>query len=592
MVGGYIPGEILDNIRNRADIVRIISSYVSLQKKGKNYVAPCPFHHETEPSFTVTPEKQIFYCFGCNLGGNVFKFLMLQHNISFPEAARMLGDMVGVPVPEGFSPQTRERLRQEEKAWKINSLASEFFHNVLLRHPGAEAARMYLKNRGVAIDTIKNFNLGYALAEWDALIRFMKDKGVGAGNLVDVGLAVSNNNKTYDRFRSRLMFPINDSRGRVTGFGGRVLDQSNPKYLNTPETDYFNKGKILYGLDKARQHIREAGYVIITEGYMDAITAHQYGIKNTVASLGTSLTREHGKLLASQTREVIIAYDADAAGMAAALRGLDILQEAGCRVRVLHLPEGKDPDEFLRARGHEEWQHQVEKAMPLVEFKLQMALEKYKNVAASKDAILEEVLPNVAAISAELEKTEAIQMVASRLYTSFHAVAEELHRFCKNNPKKRTNPDKIAKNKHNIIRKNRIKFGDKAEYGLLRIMLEDASTITKVASEIKGNFFIDTFCSCVYDHLLEISASSFYSPSALFDRLEEEHQQKLGMLLMEPIPGEDIKALLPGYIAAIKRKRLLQYRNELVIALANAEKSGNSEEVDRILHEISIADKP
>ncbi|WP_165613617.1 DNA primase [Desulfotruncus arcticus] len=592
-MGGYIPGEILDNIRNRADIVRIISSYVTLQKKGKNYVAPCPFHHETEPSFTVTPEKQIFYCFGCNLGGNVFKFLMLQHNVSFPEAAKMLGEMVGVPVPEGFSPQTRERLRQEEKAWKINSLASEFFQNVLLRNPGAEAARGYLISRGVTIDTIKDFNLGYALPEWDALIRFMRDKGIGIRSLIDVGLAVSNNNnKTYDRFRARLMFPINDSRGRVTGFGGRVLDKSNPKYLNTPETEYFNKSKILYGLDKARQHIREAGYVIITEGYMDAITAHQYGIKNAVASLGTSLTRDHGKLLASQTREVIIAYDADAAGIAAAVRGLDILQEAGCRVRVLHLSEGKDPDEFLRARGYEEWQRQVERAVPLVEFKLQMALEKYKNVSSSKDAILEEVLPSIAAISAELEKTEAIQMVASRLYTSFHAVAEELHRFYKNNPKKGTNPDKIAKNKHNIIRKNRINFGDKAEYELLRIMLEDAETITEVASELKGNFFKDPFCSCVYDQLLEIYLSSSYNPSALFDRLEEEHQQKLGMLLMEPIPGEDIKALLPGYIAAIKRKRLLQYRNELVMALANAEKSGNSAEMDRILHEISIADKP
>ena len=592
MVGGYIPEEILDNIRSRSDIVRIISSYVTLQKRGKNYVAPCPFHHETEPSFTVTPEKQIFYCFGCNLGGNVFKFLMLQHNVSFPEAAKMLGEMVGLPVPEGFSPQTRERLRQEEEAWKINALASEFFQNVLLRHPGAEAARGYLKNRGVAIETIKTFKLGYALPEWDALIRFMQDKGIGTPKLVAVGLTASNNSKTYDRFRARLMFPINDSRGRVAGFGGRVLDTSNPKYLNTSETEYFNKGKILFGLDKARQYIREAGYVIITEGYMDAITAHQYGIKNTVASLGTSLTKEHGKLLASQTREVIIAYDADAAGMAAAVRGLDILQEAGCRVRVLHLPEGKDPDEFLRARGHDEWQLQVERAVPLVDFKLQMALEKYKDISASKDAILEEVLPSIAAMRTELEKTEAIQMVASRLYTSFHGVAEELHRFYKNNPKKGTNPDKIVKNKHNIIRKNRINFGDKAEYVLLRIMLEDAGTITEVVSELKGNFFKDPFCSCVYDQLLETHVSSSYSPAALFDRLEEEHQQKLGMLLMEPIPGEDATALIPGYIAAIKRKRLLQYRNELVMALANAEKSGNREEMDRILHEISIADKP
>ncbi|MBF7082641.1 DNA primase [Desulfallas sp. Bu1-1] len=591
-MGGYIPEEILESIRLRADIVQVISGYVNLQKRGRNYVGTCPFHQETDPSFTVTPEKQIFYCFGCHNGGNVFKFIMLQHQVSFPEAVKILGEKVGVAVPEGYSPKVKERLRRGEKVWRINALARDYFHAVLMEHPAAAAAREYLAGRGLTPEIIKRFGLGFAPGDWDALIKFMQNKGVGVRDLVEVGLAVQGERKAYDRFRSRLMFPIADIQGKVVGFGGRVLGDGTPKYLNTPETEFFSKGKVLYGLDRARQHIREAGYAIITEGYMDAITAHQFGITNTVASLGTSLTREHGRLLVNYAREIIIAYDADAAGVAATIRGLDILQELGCRIRVLSLPEGKDPDEFLRKRGVEAWRRQVETAVSLVEFKLQVALEKYKNVSTSKEAVLEEVLPSLAAMNGELEKNEAIKLVASRLYTSYHAVAEQLRRFSNNQPKIGINSDKIAKNKHNIIRKNRINFGERAEYGLLKLMLEDTSVIDSVTGALPGNFFRDSFCNKVYEIMLNIYKHPSYASSVLFDYLEEEHQQKLGMLLMEPVPGEDVEGMMAGYINAIKRRQLLEYRDKLIAALAEAEKSGNREEMVRILHEIKIAEKP
>ncbi len=323
-MGGFIPEDIIENIRLRTDIVQLISDYITLQKKGRNYVGYCPFHRESDPSFTVTPDKQIFYCFGCNAGGNVFKFIMLQQNLSFPEAVKMLGEKVGVAVPDGYSPQVRERLHREEKAWKINAMAKDYFQSVLLQRPDAAVAREYVGSRGITADIIKDFGLGYAPASWDALINFMQGKGVNVSDLLKVGLVVNGDRRVYDRFRSRLIFPISDAHGRVVGFGGRVLGDGSPKYLNTAETDFFSKGKILYGLDKARQAIREMGYVVITEGYMDAIAAHQYGMTNTVASLGTSMTREHGLLLMNYTREVIIAYDSDAAGVAAAVRGLDI----------------------------------------------------------------------------------------------------------------------------------------------------------------------------------------------------------------------------------------------------------------------------
>ncbi len=588
---GFISEDIVEEIRFRADIVQVISEYVHLQRKGKNFVGPCPFHQETNPSFTVTPDKQMFYCFGCNVGGNVFKFIMLQHQVSFPEAVRILGERVGVQVPDGYNPRMREQLRREEKAWKINAWARDYFHQVLLQRPEASDAREYLARRGITSEVIQDFKLGFALPAWDSLIKFMQGKGVTARELVDVGLAVSGNKRTYDRFRSRLMFPITDVRGRVAGFGGRVLGDEQPKYLNTPETDFFNKSEILYGLDRAAQHIRRKGYAIVTEGYMDTIAAHQFGIKNAVASLGTSLTREHGRVLMRYTKEVIIAYDADAAGVSAALRGLDILQELGLRVRVVILPEGKDPDEFLRHRGAGEWERLVAGALPLIEFKLQAALEKYDKTPAGKEAVLEDILPSLAAMQNELEKNEAVRLIASRLFTSYHSIAEELRKFSIGKRKKWTNPDKITKNKHNMINNHGVDFGQKAEYGLLKLILEDINFIDSISSQLPGNFFHDPFCHTVYEHLLHLYGQPNYSPSVLFDYLEDGYQQKLGALLMEPVPGDDREALLTGYIRAIKKRQLLAHRKQLQVALAGAEKNGDQEAVMRILQEINTTDK-
>lgn len=591
-MGGFIPEEILENIRMRVDIVQLISSYVHLEKRGSNYVGPCPFHQESDPSFTVTPSKQIFYCFGCQQGGNAFKFIMMQHQVSFPEAVRILGEQVGVEVPDNYSPGMRQRLQRHEKAWKINALAKAYYHDLLLEHSGAAAAREYLAQRGVTPEIVREFGLGFAPGNWDSLIKFMAGQGFNAGDLVDVGLAVAGERKPYDRFRSRLMFPIADFRGRVVGFGGRVIGAGTPKYLNTSETDYFSKGKVLYGLDKARPHISNLGYAVITEGYMDVIAAHQYGISNAVASLGTSLTREHGQLLVNYAKEILIAYDADTAGIAATLRGLDILQSLGCRVRVISLPRGQDPDDFLRNQGVESWRQLVEQAVSLVEFKLQTTLEKYKGLPTSKELVLEEILPTLAAVQGELEKNEIIKLVASRLYTSYHAVAEQLKIFTSKKPKTGINSDKIVKNKHNKVRKNRADYGERAEYGLLKLMLEDVKLVDSVAQALPGNFFKDEFCHQVYKKILASYRQPSFAPSVLFDELEEDYQQKLGMLLVEPIPGDDVHRLLEGYLAAIKRRQLMEHRDGLMKALNQAEKSGDTMEVMRILEAINIAEKP
>ncbi len=590
-MGGFIPEEILEDIRLKADIVQVISEYVRLQKKGKNYVGNCPFHQETSPSFTVTPGKQIFYCFGCHAGGNVFKFIMMQHNVTFPEAVKMLGDRFGVRVPSGYSPKVREKLRKEEKAWKINALARDYYHHVLLKRPEGAPAREYLEERGISQEVISDFKLGFAPPGWDELIKYMRGKGVGISNLLEVGLAVGGDRKIYDRFRSRLMFPITDALGRVVGFGGRVLGDGLPKYLNTPETEFFSKSRVLYGLDRARRHIRDTGYVIITEGYMDTIAAHQYGFSNAVASLGTSLTREHGRLLVNYAEEIIIAFDADAAGVAATIRGLEMLQELGCRVRVLTLPEGKDPDEFLRTRGAGEFRRQIEQAVPLVEFRLQKALEKHGGNSRDKAAVLEEMLPVLAALKSELERNEAVKMVATKLYTGYHVITEELRRFSNQQRKKWTKSDNITNNKHNIITKDRLNFGERAELGLLRLILEDSGRIAIVAGELPGNFFKNPFCRRVYEEILKLSGQSAMLLPVLFDYLEEEDQKQLSALVMEPVPGDNEELVFNGYINAIKKRQLLERREQLQAELDTAEKLGTWDEVMQLAKEICHIDR-
>ena len=598
-MAGLIPEEIVETIRSRADIVQIISQYVTLQKKGRNYVGRCPFHQDSDPSFTVAPEKQIFHCFGCSTGGNVFKFIMLQHNYSFPEAVKMLGEEVGIVVPETYSPQVRELLRKKENAWQINALAKDFYQSTLIQHPEASKAKAYVDQRGLNGETVKDFGIGYALASWDALIKYMHKKGVSTADLLSVGLVASGERNVYDRFRSRLMFPIADARDRVVGFGGRVLDEGSPKYLNTAETDFFNKGGILYGLNRAKQSIKEMGYCVIVEGYMDVVTAHQYGVSNAVASLGTSLTKEHGQLIMNFTKEVVIAYDTDVAGVAAAVRGLDILQLLGCRVRVLSLPEGKDPDEFLRARGVEQWKRQIEKSFSLIDFKIQRALSKYNNEAGFKDAVLEEILPSLVAIPGELEKNEAIRQIAAQLFTSYHVVLEQVQKLTNtkkltgNSLKKSIIPDKVIHNKHNIdIKKDNVNFGEIAENGLIRLIIEDSSLMDQVTESLTGNFFQNDFYREVYAKLLDIhERGESYVLSAVFDYLAEEYQGRLSALIMKPIPGENFQLLVNSYIKAIRRRQLIERRWQLQSELADAEKAGDFEHITRILREINFADQ-
>lgn len=435
---------VIDEVRQRTDIVQVVSEYVALKKRGKDYWGLCPFHHETTPSFHVLPDKQLFYCFGCQKGGTVFTFLQLRENLSFPEALRMLAERAGVALDEHDNPAAAQRRRQASLAQEALQLAARFFQYHLQQGTGAAEARRYLAGRGLSDASIQQFGLGYAPNSWDALQRALTRRGIRPEVLVQLGLIVSREGRGgyYDRFRHRIMFPIWDVRGRVIGFGGRALDAGQqPKYLNSPESAWFSKGRHLYGLHLAKEAMRQADQAIIVEGYMDAIACHQAGLGNVVASMGTALTAEQGRLLLQQTKNVVIAFDADAAGANATLRGLDILAGLGCRLRVLRLDPGagqtaKDPDEFLKAHGADAFRQALDAAPSLVDYRLQVARAGVDPATPQgKSDIVRRSLEVLVAIPDAVERDAYAQRLAETLQIRLDVILQELRRFRRNQHK-------------------------------------------------------------------------------------------------------------------------------------------------------------
>lgn len=369
-MANFFPEDLIEEIRVNNDIVEVISDYVKLDKKGKNYFGRCPFHNEKTASFSVEPVKQIFNCFGCGKGGNVIHFIMSIENMDFPEALKFLADRAKIQIPEvneGTQDNTKARLKKE--LLEINVEAARFFHNNLVNEKN-RYPMTYLADRKIEKQTIIKFGIGYAEDKFDTLYKHLLGKGYSENTILSSGLVIlkEETKKVYDRFRGRIIFPIFDIRGNVIAFGGRVMDSSQPKYMNSPETEVYQKGKHLYAMNFAKSAC--AKQIILAEGYMDVISLHQSGIINAVAPLGTALTDSQGKLLKKYTEEVVLSFDSDNAGQAAALRSIDLLNEIGCSIRVLSIPSGKDPDEFIKSKGVEEFKRLVNNAKTLVDFKL------------------------------------------------------------------------------------------------------------------------------------------------------------------------------------------------------------------------------
>ena len=387
--------DVKEEIKKTADIVEVIGQYVELKKRGQNHIGLCPFHSEKSPSFTVNQSKQIYHCFGCGRGGDVFSFWMDYHNLTFPQSLRDLAERYNVPLPRQTNlPAERKKTELKEILSKINRLAGNYFHEILLNSAEGRPGRDYFSNRHITEETISIFELGYAPNRWDGLAKLLKSKGIPLKTAERAGLMVSRKDGDYyDRFRGRIIFPIFDLNQQIIGFGGRVLDDSLPKYINTPETPLYHKGSTLYGLDSAFRKIREEGLAILVEGYMDVLALRQHAMSNVVATLGTALTSDQTRKLKGYTKNVVVLFDPDEAGREAALKSFPLLLREGISAKVLVLPGGEDPDSFVNGHGPEAFQKLLEEAKPIFDFYLDQALI---NVAAGVDGkiqILHEVLP-------------------------------------------------------------------------------------------------------------------------------------------------------------------------------------------------------
>ncbi|MGQ9570878.1 MAG: DNA primase [Thermodesulfovibrionales bacterium] len=455
---------LLEEIKNRLDIIDVVSEYVQLKRSGQNFKALCPFHFEKTPSFMVSPSKQIFHCFGCGIGGDIVTFVMKYENISFSEALRRVAKKAGIDLRElKFEKEDAEK---REKIYQINKEAMKFFINNLKL---SETSMTYLRKRDINEESIKNFFIGYAASERDSLIRHLKKRGYDDSIIKDAGLAASDEKGIRDIFRERIIFPIFNTHNDVIGFGGRVLNNSFPKYLNTPETDIFKKGESLFGLNLAKEEIRKKGYSIIVEGYIDTIICHQYGFKNTIAPLGTALTPKQLLKLKQLTNNIILVFDSDDAGVSAAKRSLSIIFENNLRAKFLLLPEGEDPDSFLRKKGSQAFMKMVSDSMSLIEFlfltskqdKIDTTREALNMITHIKDLIIADEL------LVELSDRSRINEIALR---------DELKKLKKKArlPESKANKkDKRTENKEEYLLLSAIiSFPEKVEYVLSRLDLE------------------------------------------------------------------------------------------------------------------------
>lgn len=419
--------EFVNSVREHSDIYEVVSRYVPLNLKNGRYWARCPFHEEKTPSFTVSPDKGIFYCFGCHEGGNVFKFISKMEHVTYFEAIKLQAERLGIKIPSRKKTSAEIKVEQEKDSLlKITSTAQEFYHNYLMQSKEGEQGRKYLAARGITEKVIEDFQLGFAPDSWDALTKKIKASGYTEKQIVSAGLAVEkkSGDGIYDRLRGRVIIPIADISNRAVAFGGRILveDENSPKYLNTPETEIFSKGKLLFALNKSSRAIITANTAIVVEGYMDAISLYSAGIENVVASLGTAFTEEQAKLLSRYARKIIFCYDSDEAGQRATVRALPIMKHTGADVFILIIPDGKDPDEFVRKHGKNEFEQLLKNVTPVIEYLFQYKLKHIDySTFSGKMQVLREMFP----ICQELNNF-ALQQAYLRKFSSVLTLDEAL----------------------------------------------------------------------------------------------------------------------------------------------------------------------
>lgn len=571
------PQNILDQIQDRCDIVEVIASYIPLKRAGRNYRAACPFHQEKTPSFMVSPQKQIYHCFGCGAGGNVFNFIMQHERLEFPEVVRMLAQKTGVPLPESRKIPEKE-VSLTNQLYKINELAAVFYQTHLNKPAARKAAYEYLISRGINDGTIESFRLGYAPKLWQAFLDHARTKGINASLLEKAGLVIPGQKEGYyDRFRNRIMFPIFDIKGKVMAFGGRVLDDAMPKYMNSPDTYIYNKGRHLYGLNLSRDYIRDNDKAIITEGYLDLIVPYQAGVRNIVATLGTALSIDQIRLLKRYTHNTVMIYDADAAGQMATLRNLDLLLQEGLHVEIAPLPSGHDPDSFTRKYGKEKFEELINNAKDLFDYKLGLMVSRHDpHLIKGKARIAEEMLPTLARIPNAVVKSGYLRRLAEALSIPEEALHAELKKVKSDYSYHQDKP--VVRQQHKMRT---------AERMLIGLMLESANAVKRVKKELKLSDFREPVIRQITEELFSIQEQGrSIEANRLISQIGDAGVSGfISEVLMETQKMDDKGKILEDCIEWIKAHNFKDQLRILQSEIKLAQDSGDDGEVTRLVGE-------
>lgn len=600
---GHIPENVLEDILSRIDIVEIISGYIPLKRAGRNFKANCPFHHEKTPSFLVSPDRQIYHCFGCGESGNAFKFLMRYERLEFPEAIEVLAGKANVILPE-----------DREKDANFESIASQllkvneaalYFYEKNIGESACAAAKNYLEKRGIKLETTRLFRLGASLEKWDGLIQYSRSKGIGISLLEKAGLVLSKESGGYyDRFRNRVIFPIFDIKSRPVGFGARFLpeegkasvdlelyknasvhasrENAQPKYVNSPETPVYTKGKFLYGLNFAKDAIRDNDCAVIVEGYLDCIIPFQAGVNNIVASLGTALTVEQVRLLKRYTHNAVMVYDADSAGQLAVLRSLDLFIEEGMQVKVAALPAGFDPDLFVRKRGVDAFRENIDNAKTLFDYKIGILRAQFgSETIEERSAVASQILTTISKFSNAVLKSEYIKKLSEELEIAEEALWQEINKiksspvssYAKNNP-----PPKVTSI-------------NPVEKLLIKLMLEENEFINRIQKHLAP----DDFKNLIASKIVAVMFSLFgegrrIDAAALANKFGEDDIMNLicESSFMPDIVEQEREKIVDDCIERLKKESLKIKKNYLHDKIKQAQHLGDEDKLNKLMHEFHL----
>lgn len=577
-----VPRGFADEVKNQSDIVRVVSDYVSLKKRGANYMACCPFHSEKTPSFSVSQPKGLYKCFGCGAGGGVFDFVMRIEGCQFLEAVRIVAEKSGIPIPVVDETEDYKKSQHDrEVVLRLNDLAAQFFEMNLLDDEIGATARAYLEARGISDETRAQFRLGYAPDSWEALIGYLREHGATDEDLTISGLVVlKETGGFYDRFRGRVMFPIADSQGRVFAFGGRVMGEGEPKYLNSPETAIYTKGRNLFGLAYSKNDIRTAGYAILVEGYLDCIIPYQAGIRNIVASLGTALTDNQVRLLRRYMDgpQIIVNFDPDSAGQNATMRSIEILLTEGFKVNILKMPTDDDPDEYVRAYGGDAFRALLKTTQPYIEYIIDITVAKHDIARpAGKVEAVNAIMPHLARMRDKVARADYADQIANRLKVDSRVIREEMRR--------------VAVNRQPTLDPRRLRTASdvtQAERQLLELILTNADVRRAIVANLREEDYAELAMGAIFTAITEAERDGqepdFDNLSA---RLEtDEERAMLPALLMSDLEwagGLDFETLFKKATEALSSLRHKQIERRIEIIQIEIGQAERNQDQDRVL---------